>query len=151
MKFSLKTGPEKYLGEDVAIEEVSGDHHVPVVFLTRKNSDFPLDIAHIAANISSLLNGNDTVPVRSESHTVFFHRQPDGFDLRFQRDGTANTEEGINVRIYESGAAPEIISFVKGKIVPGDGLSLASQLCDSVELLQTAGSEHTDRPGANFS
>ena len=83
--YSLST--RKYVGDKATI--VSHDdngNEVPLIHLIHGEDSFPGDINQLAANIVSLLNGNDPMyKINVGNNKILWAKTPYGSELRIQK------------------------------------------------------------------
>lgn len=84
MVFTVST--KNYLGNRATIVAVDDNgYETPVLNVMPSGEDFPGDIAALAANIVSLLNGNPPMHKINLGHNrVFWQDSPHGVELRLQ-------------------------------------------------------------------
>jgi hypothetical protein len=87
--YSLST--KRYVGDKATIvcHDEQG-REVPVVHLVDGEEDFPGDLMQLAANIVSLLNGNEPMhKINVGNNRILWAKTPYGSELRIQK-GDAN-------------------------------------------------------------
>ncbi len=88
-KYSLSN--KKYVGDKATIvSHDGGGNEIPVVHLIHGEDEFPGDIMQLAANIVSLMNGNEPMyKINVGNNRILWAKTPYGAELRIQK-GDAN-------------------------------------------------------------
>lgn len=88
-KYSLST--KRYVGDKATIvKHDDSGNEIPMVHLIHGDENFPGDIMQLAANIVSLLNGNEPLhKIKVGNHKILWAKTPYGAELRIQK-GDAN-------------------------------------------------------------
>jgi hypothetical protein len=86
-KFMVYTvSTRKYLGDHATI--VTHDdqgREIPVLHFIPADGEFPGDVAHLAANLASLLNGNEPLYQTGDGrHDMFWVKHDNGIELRIR-------------------------------------------------------------------
>lgn len=83
--------PKRYLGDRatiVALDEQGQE--IPVLHIMDGDFDFPGSVEELAANIVSLLNGNEPMhSIDLGPHDIFWKRDANGVELRLNDGGRA--------------------------------------------------------------
>ena len=86
MVFTVST--KNYLGNRATIvthDEMGNE--IPVLNVLPSGVNFPGDIAALAANITSILNGNKPIhKINMGSSRIFWHGTPNGIELRLNHN-----------------------------------------------------------------
>lgn len=84
MVFTVST--RNYLGNRATIVAVDENgYETPVLNIMPSGADFPGDMALLAANIASILNGNSPLHKINLGHNrIFWQSSPHGVELRLQ-------------------------------------------------------------------
>ncbi len=84
MVYTVST--KNYLGNSRTIVKTDENgHEIPVLNIFQTDMDFPGDMDKLAANVASLLNGNEPLyKINIGSNKMFWQRHDKGASLRLQ-------------------------------------------------------------------
>lgn len=128
MVYTVST--KRYVGNKATIvEHDEYGHEIPVLHFIQGDTDFPSDIEKMAANLASLLNGNEPLHnLDIGANRLYWAEHKDGVSLRIKKpEGTSTT----------SYIACTQNSDIKERLT----VTLMKFLCDSVHSQATAESK----------